>query len=180
MFNLLPEKIRAEIRKEYNHRRLVMILVFVIFLQVAFTIFLFPTWLMSVNKEKDVMMRSEDMNKNLSSLNISSTTSNIKSINSILTIIDSKLQYPDIVSFMNLVLSKKATSTSISDIVFIVNGPKKMNINLQGVSATRDSLSAFSRSFQKIEEFKNVDVPLSSYTKDKDLSFSVDIKVEIK
>jgi hypothetical protein len=180
MFNLLPEKIRAEIRKEYNHRRLVMILVFVIFLQVAFTIFLFPTWLMSVNKEKDVIIRSEDMNKNLSNLNIASTTANIKSINTQLTIIDNKLQYPDIVSFINLVLSKKATSTTISDIVFVVNSAKKMNINLQGVSATRDTLSAFSKNLQKIEEFKAVDVPLSSYTKDKNLSFSVEIKIETK
>lgn len=180
MFNLLPEKIRVEIRKEYNQRRLVMILVFVIFLQIVFMIFLFPTWLMSVNKEKDIMMRSEDMNKNLSNLNISSTTSNIKSINSKLTIIDNKLQYPDIISFVNLVLSKRATSIKISDIVFLVNGAKKMTINLRGTSATRESLSSFSKSLQTITEFKSVDVPLSSYTKDKDLGFSVDIKVETK
>jgi hypothetical protein len=55
-----------------------------------------------------------------------------------------------------------------------------MTINLQGVSATRESLSAFSKSLQTIPEFKSVNVPLSSYTKDKDLSFSVDIKVETK
>jgi hypothetical protein len=120
------------------------------------------------------------MNKNLSNLNISSTTSNIKSINSKLTIIDNKLQYPDVISFVNLVLSKKATTTKVSDIVFIVNSAKKMTINLQGVSATRESLSAFSKSLQTIPEFKSVNVPLSSYTKDKDLSFSVDIKVETK
>jgi hypothetical protein len=135
---------------------------------------------MSVNKEKDVMMRSEDMNKNLTNLNIASTTTNIKSINTQLTIIDNKLQYPDVISFINLVLSKRATSTTISDIVFTVNSAKKMSINLRGNSATRGSLSSFSKSLQTISEFKSVDVPLSSYTKDKDLSFSVDIKVETK
>jgi hypothetical protein len=55
-----------------------------------------------------------------------------------------------------------------------------MSINLRGNSATRGSLSSFSKSLQTISEFKSVDVPLSSYTKDKDLSFSVDIKVETK
>lgn len=178
MFNLLPENLREGIKKDYNLRKVVLVLIFLIFVQAAFLIFLFPTWLISGYKERDSAGRGEEMNKYLSSLNIASTTSSIKSINSKLLVIDKSLRYPEIIPFINNILSKKTGSIVVTDIIYTATDAKNAQISMQGISTTRESLLSFVKSLEALGLFKSVDLPISNFTKDKDLSFSLNITIE--
>ena len=81
MFNLLPENLRKAIRTEYKLRLLIVVLLFVVLLQFSFLIFLFPSWLTSHYKEKDFLVKSDELNRSISALDVSSTTAFIKLIN---------------------------------------------------------------------------------------------------
>ncbi len=178
MFNLLPNILRDGLHKEYNFRKIVLILLFILFVQISFLVFIFPTWLVSNSREREVAVRGEAMNKYLSSLNIASTTSNIKSINAKLSVIDKTLQYPEIIPFINNILSKKTNSISITDIIYTTSDSKNAALTLQGVSATRESLISFVKSLESLGLFKTVDLPISNFTKDKNLSFSINMAIQ--
>lgn len=179
MFNLLPNNLRESLKKEYNFRKIVLSLLFVLFIQISFLIFIFPTWLVSNSKEREVAIRGEAMNKYLSSLNIASTTSNIKSINAKLAVIDKALQYPEIIPFINNILSKKTSSISITDIMYTTNNDGKSSVMvIQGVSATRETLNSFVKSLEGLGLFKSVDLPISNFAKDKNLSFAINLTIQ--
>lgn len=178
MFNLLPENLRVDIKKEYFIRKVVLSLIFVIFLQIVFFIFILPSWLISSYKEKEVVAKGEEMNKYLSSLNVASTTSNIRAINQKLAVIDGALSYPEMVPLIKNILSKRTSAIKIVDVVYISNGEKSASVSIKGKSETRESLLSFVKSLQDTNLFKSVDLPISNLTKDKNLSFSVEIKIE--
>ncbi len=178
MFNLLPENLRVNIKKEYFVRKVVLSLVFVIFLQTVFLIFIFPSWLISSYKEKEVVSRGEEMNKYLSSLNVASTTSNIRMINQKLAVIDGALSYPEMVPIIKNILSKRTSAIKIVDVVYISDGEKSASVSIKGKSETRESLLSFVKSLQDTNLFKSVDLPISNLTKDKNLSFSIEIKID--
>lgn len=178
MFNLLPNTLRDGIKKEYNLRKVILILLFIVFIQVTFMVFLMPTWLISKYKEVDLVNKGQALNSYLSSLDIASTTSNIKTINTKLSVIDKSLRYPGIVPFLNSIISKKTSAISITDVVYVATGEKNATVSVEGVSGTRESLLAFVKNLQSLGLFKTVDLPISNFTKDKNISFSINITIE--
>lgn len=177
MFNLLPEALKNEIKKEYFIRKVLLSLVFVIFIQIIFLVFIFPTWLISNLKQADVVLRGEAMNRHLSSLNIASTTSDIKSLNAKLAVMDSSLRYPALIPFVNSILSQKTKSIVINNFVYTSKDDSNAGISLEGISSTREALTTFVKNLQATGLFKSVDLPISNFTKDKNLNFSINITI---
>lgn len=178
MFNLLPENLRKSIVSEYRLRLVVIVIVFIILIQVSFLVFLFPSWLVSFYKEKEFSLQSDEVNKSLSTLDISSTTSFIKSFNTKLGIINDSLDYPKFVPVMDEVLSKKPTSIRISGIYYSVNSANSSVLTLEGIGDTRESLVSFSESLRSVKNFKKVDLPISNLAKDKNIDFTISVTIE--
>lgn len=178
MFNLLPENLRKKIVKEYKARLVVICILFIVLIQVSFLIFLFPSWLVSHYKEQNYSLQSDELNKTLSTLDISSTTSFIKSFNTKIGIINDSLEYPKYVPLIDEILSKKTNSIRLSGIHYSVNSSTSGSITLEGIGDTRESLVAFSESLKTVEHFKKVDLPISNLAKDKNIGFTISISVE--
>ncbi len=178
MFNLLPENIRRVITIEYRMRLFIIVIVFIIALEGSLLIFLFPSWLNSYYKEKDVAGRTEDLNDSLSTLDINTTTSFIKSVNNTLKILDDNLEYPKFVPVLDNLLSKKSSSIRLSGINYNVDTRNAGKIVLTGVGASRESLVSFSDRLKGIDYLKKVDLPISNLAKDKDINFTISITLE--
>ncbi len=178
MFNLIPQDLKEEIKKDYKLKRLILIFLFIIFVEVSLLIFLFPTWLISFYKEKDVVSRSKEI-KDASLGNTASETINtIKSLNSKLGAINNTLEYPKLNPLVKYILSKKTSFISINRIVYTRKGETAATMNLGGVSATRESLLSFVKSLEDGKVFKKVDLPISNFAKDRNLNFSINISIE--
>src|SRR3989344_943069 len=122
MFNLLPKNLKEKIKTEYKLRKITVILIFIICLQLSFLIFLTPSWLISFYKEKEVTSQSEEIKKHLSDSSLSEVIVTIRGINTKLNIINSVLKYPKIVPFINTILSKKTSSIKLeSDKCFFIS-----------------------------------------------------------
>jgi hypothetical protein len=71
----------------------------------------------------------------------------------------------------------KTNSIKINQFSFSPNSTSTETINLQGVSATRDSLVNFKKSLDESGLFKSIDLPVSNFTKDKNISFNMTLTV---
>ena len=178
MINLLSPIEKKKILKEYHLRLTIVVMVFVILIQVSFLIFLFPSWLVSFYKEKDFSSQSDELNKSLSTLDISSTTSFIKSFNTKIGIINDSLEYPKFVPILDDVLAKKTGAIRITGMYYTVNSINSGTLTLEGIGDTRESLVSFSDSLKTIGYFKKVDLPISNLAKDKNIDFTISINIE--
>ncbi len=178
MFNLLPKNLRDRIKKEYKLRLTIVSIISVIFIQVCFLVFVFPSWLSSYYKEKDFFLKNEEMSQFLSTLDIASTTSYIKLVNTKLTTIDKSLDYPKLIPIIDDVLSKKISGIKIDSIYFAVNNENTAVLNINGIGSTRESLVSFAEKLKETSYFKNVNLPISNLAKDKNIDFTISINIE--
>ncbi len=174
MFNLLPENLKKEIKSNYRFRLVVIALLLLIFLECTTVIFMTPALISSYYRQKDTSSQTQKMNQNLSSSDIASIDSQIKTINSRLKVLNSALNYPTIIPYVNLILDQKTNAIKLNGIIFSWNN-SVATISLNGVSSTRDSLLAFVKVLQATGKFKNVDLPISSFAKDKNINFSLNL-----
>lgn len=119
----------------------------------------------------------DDMNSNLSVLNIASTTSNVKKLNNNLIIMDKVLSYPKLTHYLNIIFLNKTKTILIDDISYIDINEKNATITVNGKSATREALLTLVKNLQTSGVFLSVDLPISNYAKEKDLDFSIKLTI---
>ena len=177
MFNLLPKNLKEKIKTEYKLRKITVILIFIICLQLSFLIFLTPSWLISFYKEKEVTSQSEEIKKHLSDSSLSEVIVTIRGINTKLNIINSVLKYPKIVPFINTILSKKTSSIKIDELAYILGQENTAEIIIGGTSLTREALVSFVKALEDSKSFNKVNLPISNLAKDKNISFSISLQI---
>ena len=177
MFNLIPESLKEKIKTEYRLRRLILVFIFTLFIQATFLIFLYPSWLISSQKENEMVLQTEKMNQSQLTSNISSTTNFIKSLNAKLSIMDSTFEYPQVVPIVNIILSQKTGSIHIDEFSYTTISNATSTLTLNGISNTRESLVSFVRDLKNSGKFKVVDLPISNLAKNKDISFLINLTV---
>ena len=175
MFNLLPDSLKNEIKSVYNIRRLVLILLFILFIQISSFVFIYPSWLTASYKEEDALVQTEKMNQSALALNASSTTNTIKSINQRLSIVNTALNYPKFIPIINAVIDNKSKSVSLTRFSYSLVSSSTASITLEGVSATRESLVSFKKRLEESGSFKAVDLPISNLAKDKNINFTINM-----
>ena len=173
MFNLLPESLKDNIRSNYKIRRFIVVLVFILFLQVTFIVFILPSWLTSFYRENDAIFRTEKMGQSELASSASSTINMVKSINQKLNVIDSSLDYLKITPIINTILSNKTKLIYINSLAYTSNSSTTVTFSINGISGTRESLVSFKKDLDKTALFKNIDLPISNLAKDKDIDFSM-------
>jgi len=178
MSNLLPENLRDKIKKEYKLRLVIVSIIIVIIIQISLIIFMIPSWLSSFYKEKDFSLKNEEMSQFLSTLDIASTTSYIKLVNTKLATIDKSLDYPKLVPIIDNVLSKKTSGIKIDGIYFTVNSENTAVLNINGIGSTRESIVSFAEKLRETSYFKNVNLPISNLAKDKNIDFAISLNIE--
>lgn len=178
MFNLLPQDLRSKIIVEYRYRLVIVIILFVILSQVSFLVFLFPTWLTSFYKERDFSIKSDEASRTLLTLDISSTTSYIKSLNSTLEVINKTLEYPRFIPIVDDIIENKTSGIKLDGIYYSVDSNNTGTITLGGIADKRETLVSFAESLRGINYFKKVDLPISNLAKDKNIDFNIKISIE--
>lgn len=171
MFNLLPDNLKKAIKFEYNTRRVVVILIFVILIQISTLVFMFPSWLISGSKEKGLELQLEKMGQSALSADATEIRDKIKIINNEIHLLDTGLQYPSLSPLVDYVLSKKTPSIRINS--FTYEGGKSWTLSLKGISSTRESLVSFVDSLKKDNIFSSIDLPVSNLAKNKNIDFSI-------
>lgn len=175
MFNLLPESEKKRILKEYRLRKTTIILSFLFATGLISFIFLIPSYMLSSSRDKEVSNRIDAVRRSTivgeaNEINASLVDTNLK-IQS-LKIEENEVLIKDL---FDRVLSKKTDSIRIVDIQFRKKQTDGNEIELSGIARDRESLSAFIKSLEEEDLFLNVDIPVSSFAKETNANFSVNI-----
>jgi len=177
MFNLLPTKEKKRIIQEYRLRLITVILFFSFSVGLVASLFLLPSYIISSSKDREISERIESVRmstilREADELNSRLVETNLK-IQSLLIGQNSE-QTTDL---FNIILQKKTSAVRISSISFYSKEGDKKEIVLNGVASSRDSLSNFVKSLEEEEIFSEVIIPVSSFAKERNATFSIQINI---
>lgn len=177
MFNLLPQKDKENILKEYAARRTVILLCFVSFLGIVSSISLLPTYLISSAKVAETKNQIKNVKASpvfQEAENFSLELANAKTKISILNADAEKVSFTNIIKE---ILLHKGSSIRVDAFSFKRAGEKEnSSMTIQGIARDRESLSIFLKNLESEELFKEVVLPVSNFAKDKNAEFSIEIK----
>ena len=179
MINLLPisgiKKIISEYRIRLVTTALIMLAVIIL---IAMTL-LFPAYLLASHKRAIVL---EDLSKigdqTASSQEIKDLEKTIKETDAILDLLNAKGQRFSVSS--NIIAKTASFRTENIKITGIFYDKKDIeeSLSLKGTATNRQSLSSFIEMLKKDVAFRDVSLPISDLVKDRNIDFTVMIKLK--
>jgi len=179
MFNVLPKKLKDQIKKQYNLRRFIVTLNFIIFIQIFILVAFLPSWFVSFYKQRDVSSEVAKAQDDLLVNEVSKLSVEINSINKKLEVIKTTQTGFSPTQILDDIVEQKSSSISINEITYIKSGANEVQVTLGGTARERDSLLSFVRKLEASKLFSKVDSPISNYTKDRDINFSLFLNMKI-
>ncbi len=179
MFNVLPEIFRKEIKSEYYLRYSVVILIAIIFLQISFLVFIFPSWLNSFYRQKEILAEAKWQKSKIVSKNADSILQTINSTNQNLNVILNNFNYSAVLPIVKEIISNKTSAITLTEFTynnFAATPIAPMTIS--GVSRTREDLISFVDKLENLGDFSGVVSPISNLTKDNNINFVISLNTK--
>ena len=175
---LIPQNLKKSLRHEYRLRAIVVSLFMLSLAFVIGIISMFPTFVI-LRSEKNVADKALSSQQNIIGNHDNNTVGD-----------ELKKQTNTLALFNEQVGGKTENSRIIEDIVEVrknvsitslaISRPASttMVVMIQGIAPTRDSLIVFKNSLVALNKGNSVDMPISGFTKSKDIPFSLTLKNE--
>lgn len=176
MVNVLPENLKKEIKSEYRLRFLIICIFTVICLEIIFFLSLIPSLINSSFKEKELIGQINNVN-DLSYNDSDTISSVIENTNIRLKIINSTVSYPEFIPILKNIITSKISGVKINEIFYTADNATSSTVSISGIANSRESLISFENILIKNGMFKSVDFPISNLAKDKNINFSMSMKV---
>ncbi len=176
MINLLPQENRRKISREYKLRLFIIVLIFSLFTLLFLAISMTPSLFLSFNKNKiaveTVYASYSDKTKSADSIEkiLKETSDKIKAIN-----IDGGGKR--IIEILDRIIAERETIKLVSfEISPAVENARR--VTLSGDASNRNTLVGFERRLKESSEFFNINLPVSSLTKEININFSLSLDVK--
>ncbi|MBI5816957.1 MAG: PilN domain-containing protein [Candidatus Yonathbacteria bacterium] len=179
MINLLPISGIKKTISEYRIRLVTTALVMLAATVLIATVLLFPAYLLASHKRTTVL---DDLSKasdqNISSQDAKDLEKVIKETNAILDLLGTKGEK---FSISSDILTKTAgfrTENIKLTGIFYDRNDLTRSLSLKGSAASRQSLSGFIETLKKDAAFEDVSLPISDLVKDRNIDFTIMIKLK--
>jgi Tfp pilus assembly protein PilN len=176
MFNLLPEKEKQSIVKEYSSRRLIVILAFVFVLGIVSAVSMFPSYLLSSARVKEVETQISAVRRSTIFTEATELEAKLQSTNQKIDLLMSSQKATKVEDLISEIISQKDSSIRFTGFNYKKSVDKTPgSFSVSGIARDRESLSTFVRVLQNNERFSTVNLPVSSLAKDKNAEFTLQI-----
>lgn len=179
MFNLLSQNQKNIVKQDYLARRTVVVLLFVLVCTVIIFVGLLPSYILSFYKERTASSFAG------SSANVSEATKTLQDMNKALTDTSSQISLlqknlPKISPYdlLALVVKDKTANIKITSISFSGGQNGTAQFSVGGIAKDRQSLLDFEKNLQNESKFSSVDLPVSGFSQDSNINFSVNLGVK--
>lgn len=181
--NLLPDTEKQSLRMELKKR---LIVVAASLLSMSFIIgfiTLLPAYILIRTRfseiEKNNSSKIEEVRQDeIDVLNLP------KEVDQKLKIFESSNNRDSVVQVIYEITEKVESGTKVDSISFMRNqkheNKEGIKILISGIAETRESLLSFGNLLKNSKKFYSVDIPVSSFTKEKDLPFTISVFIENK
>ena len=173
MLNLLPVEQKKKVVAEYSRRIWTIVLLGVIVVTIVSGIFLLPVYLMANGTYTQVAREKETLERQIAESQKNSSEESVKNIYEIIGILD---QYNVPISSTALIQASvldKPSGVNIGHIVYTPSKDSPATLDVYGKAATRAALVSYSDNLKLDGNFSSVFIPISSFTKERDVTFSV-------
>lgn len=174
--NVLPEKEKKLINKEYWKRFIIVFMFLFSSLIFIFILLLLPSYFFSSSKQNLIEARLEEFNannKNLSGVDLNNTITDINTKLNLLVSNNPKYSlYNDV---LNVVLSNRINGITFSQLLFNQTKDKGLNIEVHGQARDRTTLRNFKVALDNNPKVATTNLPISDFLEKTDLSFTISI-----
>lgn len=174
--NVLPEKEKKLINKEYWKRFIIVFMFLFSSLIFIFILLLLPSYFFSSSKQNLIEARLEEFNannKNLSGVDLNNTITDINTKLNLLVSNNPKYSlYNDV---LNVVLSNRINGITFSQLLFNQTKDKGLNIEVHGQARDRTTLRNFKAALDNNPKVATTNLPISDFLEKTDLSFTISI-----
>jgi hypothetical protein len=174
MINLLPEKEKALLHKEYRLRVVVMYLGVIAALCITAVVLLIPSYILSLYRRKAVETAPVQLTPE-SQKEKAALLSQIEKGKDAIKILKPEASSKLPTELISLIIKNKSSDITINSIGYTYTKPQTFLIKISGVAKTRQSLIAFKTSLEKEEGIAQIVLPVSNLAKDANISFSFEI-----
>ncbi len=179
MFNVLTKDLKKNIESDYKNRRFFMIFLFLLFLFFFITIVLTPSFVAIWSEKKYVLTINDSFRNSFSSKEDEETKEIFDSTNNLLAYINSSKPSFYSTFMLSKVILSSNTGIKMTDILYQRLSSSTAIFTIKGVASNRDSLIMFSKEISSNPIFKDLNLPISNFAKDKNIEFSFDVKTSI-
>lgn len=171
MFNLLPREEREVLRSEYHARQYVVYAGVVAFLGMVSVGLLLPSYITYVTTH--LLLKSEQRAIRAAEPSEEKDTREIVARGNAIALQMKAFDAVQHSPTLDKLLSRVVPGIRLSNVTILTQPDKRIQLDVDGVAATRESLRAFDASLTRDNVFTGVDIPLSSYTRDTNIPFSI-------
>lgn len=176
--NVLPEKEKKSLCLKYWIRFSTVLLNLIALVVIISTVLLFPSYFLSLSKEKLAESELETFNKENVEFTTADIDKTINTINSKLSILDKGVpSYQVSDKVIDNILSNRTDGITFSQIFFNRQSTGS-TLEIHGVATNRDALRNFKTKLDNNPNFTEVNLPISNFLEKTDLVFSVSIKMK--
>lgn len=174
MINLISNEIKNNLKKVFYIRLLITFLILMSIAVFFIVLIISPLFFFTLSQKKLALSQLKIQNSSENVRYEYGVEDLMKNLNSKLNIVDSSKEKEFIVSNkINKILSEKIEGIKITDISFVEDQEKRDIFKLRGSASSRETLLLFKNILQKNKDFKNVDLPISSFIQKTNIQFNL-------
>lgn len=174
--NVLPEKEKKLIAREYWKRFIIMFMFLFSSLIFIFILLLLPSYFFSLSKQNIIEARLEEFNANNKDLSGVDLNNSITDINTKLNLLaSSNPKYSLYNDVLNVVLSNRINGIIFSQLLFNQTKDKGLNIEVHGQASDRATLRNFKAVLDNNPKIATTNLPISDFLEKTNLPFTISI-----
>jgi hypothetical protein len=177
MINLIPKEEKKKMITGFYLRLLVLFLLMFSFAVFIGSVALLPAYFYSSIKDSVVDMKLQMQKNNAVPASGQESLSAIEDMNGKLTLIENAEKNKFLISekVIKAILAEKTSDIKIIQITYQNDPILGKTISIFGTASSREDLLSFEQTLQNDPDFKNVNLPISSFVKDTDIQFNLSL-----
>lgn len=172
MFTLLPELHKRDLYREYRVRLLTVLFCMVSIVVFVNILLFIPLYISVSGEEKRLRIEGDVLNMVIEDKNKKDINETLDAIRYTTNIL-SKEKKTNVFGALKTSISYLPTDVNLTSITYIGDLGGEGTLTLEGISATRKSVIAFSNSLKSNKMFTLVDLPISDLAKEFDVKFHI-------
>lgn len=169
MINLLPEQYKKELNRDYQFRRLAVILLFGFLLTLCVAVLLAPSYVLSLYRLQGVSTKAVTLQTSQGGTSDAELKRKIADAKALLETLRPEA-YTTPSRIIDLLVKDKTADNIITDISYARSG-SSVSVIVRGLAKTRKGLVAFVDQLNHESAIDKVDIPISHFAKDTDIGF---------
>lgn len=178
MRNLLLEKDKKTLQKEYFLRVALVSLSFSVFVIIIGIVFLLPSYFISVTKEKAIKNQTEITQASIDIREQSAQTTELLVTQEKLKLFSLDANKTLITNIFETVVVAKPKGVQLSRLFLSKHKEQEDDLIIEGIALNRETLLSFQKKLEQESFFETVELPISRFASDQDIVFEIQITGE--